>query len=164
MTYFDYAVLAILAGSAVIATVRGLVAEVLSLGAWLVAFWCAKEFAPTISAFIPSEVPTEGLRLVAAFVLLFFLVWLMSALLRVTLTGLLDATGLGGVNRLFGTLFGIARGGVLVVMLVMIAGLTDIPQSPMWRNAVLSPPLERVATMLKPWLPKMLADNIRYSG
>ncbi|GGY24989.1 CvpA family protein [Paludibacterium paludis] len=164
MTVFDYAVLAILAGSAVIALMRGFVAEVLSLGAWLVAFWCAKEFSPAVSAFMPSEVPTEGLRLVAAFVLLFFLVWLATALLRVTLTGLLDAAGLGGVNRLFGALFGLARGAVLVVILVLVAGLTDIPREPMWRNAVLSPPLERMAILLKPWLPAMLADNIRYSG
>jgi len=164
MTFFDYAVIAILIGSAVVAMVRGLVAEVLSLGAWLAAFWCAKQYAPAVSAFIPSEVPTQGLRLVASFVLLFFLVWLVTALLRVTLTGLLDATGLGGINRLFGAFFGVLRGGVLVIILVLVAGLTDIPREPMWRNAVLSPPLERVATMLKPWLPQMLADNIRYSG
>lgn len=164
MTVFDYIVLAVMIGSVVVGMVRGLVAEVLSLGSWLIAFWCAKEFSPAISTFLPADIPSEGLRLVAAFVLLFFLVWLLSALLRVTLTRLLDSAGLGGVNRFFGTVFGLARGMVLVTILVLIGGLSDLPSQPAWRNALLAYPLESVALSLRSWLPPMLADSIRFSA
>ncbi|WP_235088597.1 CvpA family protein [Chromobacterium sp. Beijing] len=102
MTIFDYIAIAIIAGSILVAMMRGLVAEVLSLGSWLIAFWCAKQFSPVVSAFLPGELSSEGLRLVAGFVAVFFLAWLATALLRVTLTGMLDSVGLGGVNRLFG--------------------------------------------------------------
>ena len=122
MTLFDYIAIAIIAGSILVAMMRGLVAEVLSLGSWLIAFWCAKQFSPVVSAFLPGELSSEGLRLVAGFVAVFFLAWLATALLRVTLTGMLDSVGLGGVNRLFGAVFGLARGLVLVTALVLVGG------------------------------------------
>ncbi|KMN30866.1 MULTISPECIES: CvpA family protein [Chromobacterium] len=164
MTLFDYIAIAIIAGSILVAMMRGLVAEVLSLGSWLIAFWCAKQFSPVVSAFLPGELSSEGLRLVAGFVAVFFLAWLATALLRVTLTGMLDSVGLGGVNRLFGAVFGLARGLVLVTALVLVGGLSDLPRQPMWRNAVLSAPFESVALSLRPWLPAMLADNLHYTG
>ncbi|KMN77973.1 membrane protein required for colicin V production [Chromobacterium alkanivorans] len=164
MTIFDYIAIAIIAGSILVAMMRGLVAEVLSLGSWLIAFWCAKQFSPVVSAFLPGELSSEGLRLVAGFVAVFFLAWLATALLRVTLTGMLDSVGLGGVNRLFGAVFGLARGLVLVTALVLVGGLSDLPRQPMWRNAVLSAPFESVALSLRPWLPAMLADNLHYTG
>ncbi|OQS34031.1 CvpA family protein [Chromobacterium haemolyticum] len=164
MTIFDYIAIAIIAGSILVAMMRGLVAEVLSLGSWLIAFWCAKQFSPVVSAFLPGELSSEGLRLVAGFVAVFFLAWLATALLRVTLTGMLDSVGLGGVNRLFGAVFGLARGLVLVTALVLVSGLSDLPRQPMWRNAVLSAPFESVALSLRPWLPAMLADNLHYTG
>ena len=163
MTLFDYIAIAIIAGSILVAMMRGLVAEVLSLGSWLIAFWCAKQFSPVVSAFLPGELSSEGLRLVAGFVAVFFLAWLATALLRVTLTGMLDSVGLGGVNRLFGAVFGLARGLVLVTALVLVGG-GDLPRQPMWRNAVLSAPFESVALSLRPWLPAMLADNLHYTG
>ncbi|AXT46720.1 MULTISPECIES: CvpA family protein [Chromobacterium] len=164
MTIFDYIAIAIIAGSILVAMMRGLVAEVLSLGSWLIAFWCAKQFSPVVSAFLPGELSSEGLRLVAGFVAVFFLAWLATALLRVTLTGMLDSVGLGGINRLFGAVFGLARGLVLVTALVLVGGLSDLPRQPMWRNAVLSAPFESVALSLRPWLPAMLADNLHYTG
>jgi membrane protein required for colicin V production len=163
MTVFDYLCLALVAGSIVIALVRGLVAEVLSLTSWVIAFWCAKEFAPAISSFLPGELSGESFRLVAAFVLLFFLTWLATALLRVVVTGLMDTAGLGGINRILGAVFGLARGLVLVTALVLVGGFSDLPKQPMWQNALLSRPFEQVALSLKPWLPAMLANNLHYS-
>lgn len=163
MTIFDYVAIAIIAGSVVIALVRGLVAEVLSLTSWLIAFWCAKELAPFVAGFIPMGLPYESLRLVAAFVVVFFLGWLLTALLRITLTGVIDSVGLGAVNRLFGAAFGVVRGVFLVTVLVLVAGLSHMPQQPMWRNAVLAVPFESLALSLRPWLPAILADNLHYT-
>ncbi|AVG17472.1 MULTISPECIES: CvpA family protein [Chromobacteriaceae] len=164
MTVFDYIAIAIIAGSVLMALMRGLIAEVLSLGSWLIAFWCAKQFSPLAMAFLPASLQSEGLRMVAGFVLVFFLVWLATALLRVTLTGLVDSIGLGAVNRLLGGMFGLARGLVLVTALVLLGGLSNLPQKPMWRNAVLAAPFESLALSLRPWLPPTMADNLHYDS
>jgi membrane protein required for colicin V production len=162
MTIFDYVVMAIVLGSVVIGLVRGLVVEVLSLGSWMIAFWCAKQFSPVISDFVPQALSGQGLRLVAAFVLVFFVTWLATCLLRVVLTGLLDSAGLGGVNRFFGAAFGLARGVMVVLVLTLIGGLSDLPQRPAWRDALFAHPLEAGALHLRPWLPPALSDNLRY--
>ncbi|AAQ60187.1 CvpA family protein [Chromobacterium violaceum] len=164
MTVFDYIAIAIIAGSVLMALMRGLIAEVLSLGSWLIAFWCAKQFSPLVTDFLPSSLQSEGLRMVAGFVLVFFLVWLATALLRVTLTGLVDSIGLGAINRLLGGVFGLARGMVLVTALVLLGGLSSLPQKPMWRNAVLAAPFESLALSLRPWLPPTMADNLHYDS
>jgi membrane protein required for colicin V production len=164
MTLLDYIACAILLGSIVVGLVRGLVVEVLSLGAWLIAFWCAKQFAPAMTDFMPSELAGHGLRMVAAFIAVFFVAWLISCLLRTVLTGLLDSAGLGGINRLLGAGFGLARGSLVLVVLTLIAGLTDLPREPLWRNALLAPPLEAGALALRPWLPPILAGSLNYPG
>ncbi|MBV8046104.1 MAG: CvpA family protein [Paludibacterium sp.] len=162
MTTLDFIALAILLGSVVVGLVRGLVVEVLSLGAWLIAFWCAKQFAPSMTGFVPSALAGHGLRMVAAFIAVFFVAWLASCLLRAVLTGLLDSAGLGGVNRILGAGFGLARGALVLVVLTLIAGLTDLPREPVWRNALLAPPLEAGALALRPWLPPILAGSLNY--
>jgi membrane protein required for colicin V production len=162
MTSVDFVVLAILFGSLVIGMMRGLVTEVLSLCSWLIAFWCAKQFSPAVSGFVPQSFSGHGLRILAAFVLVFFLAWLATGLMRVVLTGLLERAGLGGVNRLFGAGFGLARGVVLVTILALICGLTSLPGEPAWRDALLAHPFEAGALALRHWLPPALADNIRY--
>ncbi|VEB43199.1 Pur regulon 18 kDa protein [Chromobacterium violaceum] len=163
MTVFDYIAIAIIAGSVLMALMRGLIAEVLSLGSWLIAFWCAKQFSPLVTDFLPSSLQSEGLRMVAGFVLVFFLVWLATALLRVTLTGLVDSIGLGAINRLLGGCsawrgHGASNGAGAV------GGLSSLPQKPMWRNAVLAAPFESLALSLRPWLPPTMADNLHYDS
>lgn len=162
MTWIDYIGFAIVLGSIVIGLMRGLVVEVLSLGAWLIAFWCAKQFSPVVSDWVPLAASGQGVRLVAAFALVFFCVWLGTCLLRVTLTGLLDSTGLGGINRFLGAGFGLARGVLILTIMTLIGGLTDLPRQPAWHDALLAPPFEAGAMALRPWLPPILAGNLSY--
>ena len=162
MTIFDYIIIAIIGASILLAMMRGLVAELFSLGAWLIAFWCAKQYSPTVSGLLPTELSSDSLRLVGAFIFLFFFVWLATALLRVMLTSMLSSVGLGVVNRLFGAVFGLLRGLLLVTALVVGGGLSELPLHPMWRNAYFSGPFESVALSIKPWLPVVLANNLHY--
>jgi membrane protein required for colicin V production len=71
-------------------------------------------------------------------------------------------TGLGGIDRILGLAFGFLRGGVVVMVLVLAAGLTKFPQLPMWQNAMLSPFCVAMAKDLMPWLPPSLAEKIQY--
>lgn len=162
MTTLDLIALTIIGISIIISMLRGLAAEILSLISWVAAFWCAKEMSTFVASFLPFDLQMTSVRLVIAFVLTFFCVWLTTALLRMLLTGLLDASGLGGVNRMLGSLFGLARGTLIVTVLTLIAGFTDLPLTPMWKDSLLKTPFERIVLSLKPWLPEMLAENLHY--
>ena len=48
------------------------------------------------------------------------------------------------------------------MILVLLAGLTSLPRQPVWRNAVLSAPLEAFAGYVKTWLPAELSQRIKY--
>jgi membrane protein required for colicin V production len=75
---------------------------------------------------------------------------------------LVKAAGLGLEDRVLGVVFGAARGMLMVTVLVLVAGLTSLPEHQAWRGALLGPPLEAVATQVKQWLPGDLSQRIRY--
>jgi membrane protein required for colicin V production len=75
---------------------------------------------------------------------------------------MLKSIGLGRMDRTLGGLFGIVRGGLVVLALVWLAGVTDIPEKQFWRKAMMSKTLEDVALLTKAWLPDNIARRIHY--
>jgi membrane protein required for colicin V production len=67
--------------------------------------------------------------------------------------------GLGFADRFLGSLFGLARGFLLIMVIVLAGGLTALPQEPFWRKAVLSAPLETAVMMAIPLLPQDLSRH-----
>ena len=72
------------------------------------------------------------------------------------------AIGLGFVDRLLGAVFGVARGVLIVVIGVLVAGLTTLPQQEWWQNAMFAPPLVAAALSLRPWLPQAWAEQLDF--
>jgi membrane protein required for colicin V production len=162
MTVFDYAVLVIVGLSILVSVMRGLVREVLALLAWVAAFGVATFFGARAATFMPAAIPSEELRLLAGFVTVFFGVLLAMSLVAIAISRLVKSAGLGVEDRMFGMLFGLARGSLIVLLLVLLAGLTTLPRDPMWRNAMLSSPLEAFAMYVKVWLPGDWSRRIKY--
>ncbi len=162
MTVFDYAALLIVGFSVLLSVMRGAVREVLALLSWVVAFWVANIYTVQLAPLLPNGIPDESLRLLAAFVILFLVALLLMSLLTIALSELVKTIGLGLLDRGLGALFGLARGGLIVMVLVLLAGLTSVPRQRYWRNAMFSAPLEALAMNLKPWLPEGLSRRINY--
>ena len=162
LTIFDYSVLAILVLSILLSMVRGVVREVLSLAGWVVAFMVANSFAAGFAPLLPSSVSGESLRLLLAFAALFLSSLLAMGLITMLISALVKTVGLGFADRFMGSLFGFARGLLVVLLMVLAAGLTALPQEPFWKKAVLSKPLEMAAMMVIPWLPRDLSKRISY--
>lgn len=162
MTVFDYTVLLIVGVSILISVMRGLVREVLALMGWVAAIWVAVNYSVPLAPFLPDAVPNEALRLLAAFVALFLATLLLATLFSITLSELVKKLGMGAVDRGLGALFGLTRGLLIVMVLVLLAGLTPLPHQGFWRNAMLSAPLEAFVVVVKPWLPEQLAKRINY--
>jgi membrane protein required for colicin V production len=76
---------------------------------------------------------------------------------------LVKSAGLAVEDRLLGSVFGLARGVVVILVLVLGAGLTVLPRQPVWKDAMLAAPLEKLALLVKQWLPQEWAKNISYS-
>lgn len=161
-TWFDYLVLAVIALSSLLGLWRGLVSEALALLAWVAAFLAAKLFGNTAAGIIGGLMHDPALRQIAGFAAVFLATLLLFAVARLLLSTLLRAIGLGMLDRMLGMIFGIGRGVLLVLVLVMVGGMTDLPREQAWRDAALAPPLETAVVALKPWLPQALAQRIHY--
>lgn len=163
MTIFDYLVLLVLACSVIIGTLRGFVREVLSLASWIVALVVANAYGEALATMLPDMIPGESTRLIVAFIALFIGTRLLMALVSRTLSELVKATGLTLVDRSLGSLFGAARGAVVVVAVVLLCGTTAIPQQAFWREAVFSAWAEQAAMTLMPYLPGKFAEHVSFA-
>lgn len=162
MTLFDIAVIAILAASVGLAVWRGMVREVFSLVCWLGAFWISKEFAGIVAGWLPASISNSGLRLVIGFLSLMLLSLLVFSLITLLMVHLVKVAGLKTSDRTLGAFFGLVRGVVIVVILVLVGGMTQAPREPFWRDALLSQPLEAMALWVKPWFPAEVGRRVSF--
>ncbi|HEY8084733.1 MAG TPA: CvpA family protein [Methylophilaceae bacterium] len=162
MTVFDYAVLGILGASILLSLMRGFVREALGLASWVVALFLARSYAVTVAHMLPNAIPNESLRMLAGFVIVFLATLLVTSLLTIFVSELVKKMGLSVMDRGLGALFGIARGVLIVGVLVMLGGLTSLPQRPEWRDAMLSAPLEEMVIKVSPWLPQDFTKHLKF--
>lgn len=160
MTWFDFAVMAILLVSLTLGVWRGLVYEVLSLAGWPIAFVLSRLYAGEIAPLMP--LMQETMRLALAYAVVFIAALIVWGMLAWLFSRLMKAVGLGWLDRMMGALFGALRGVLVILALVWLAGLTSIPEQPFWRGAQTSRAVENVALLTKAWLPDSIAQRIHY--
>lgn len=126
-TVVDAVVAAVVVLSAVLAYSRGLVREVMAILGWVVAGVLAFVLAPAVEPLV-GEIPVLGetlsgsceLRVIAAFALVFALGLLLMSVFTPVLSGAVGRSALGGLDRAFGFLFGVARGVLLVAVALVV--------------------------------------------
>ena len=111
---------------------------------------------------LPDMIPGETTRLMVAFVLLFLGVRILMGLLSLALGALIEASGMSLADRGLGGLFGLARGIVIVLFVVILCGMTAIPRQPFWQEAMLSPLDEAGARTVTPFLPAAMAQHVKF--
>lgn len=162
MHWADMTILAVILVSVVVSVLRGFVKEVLSLLAWVAAFWVAARFSSAAAAWLEPYVAVPAARLVIAFVAVLLATLLAVGVVNFLIGKLLESTGLSGTDRLLGALFGLARGVGVVGIAVLLAGLTPLPTQPWWQEAQAIPPFESAALYVLRWLPPELASHFAF--
>jgi len=141
---------------------RGAVREVLAIASWVAALYVARTYASQLVPLLPPDIPTEPLKVLAAFVILMLGVLLIASLLSIALASIIRKIGLNWLNRSLGGLFGLARGLLIVCVFVFLAGLTSLPKEELWTNAMFSAPLEVLVKSMLPWLPQSVTKHVKY--
>lgn len=162
MNALDMAILGILLISAGISFIRGFAKEVFSLAAWIIAIWVAVTYTGVGSQFLESYISHPTARVATAFITLFLVTLILGTLTNSLLSGLIKKTGLSGTDRMVGLIFGAARGGVIVAVLVLLAGITEFPEQVWWHESKFLGHFEQMAFWLKGYLPPDVASNIVY--
>lgn len=152
MTAADYAILIILFVSAVLGLLRGFLREVASLLIWILGFWLAVRYAPLIGQTMKFVKSPED-RLIVGYGVVLVATLIVSTIVGMLLKKLVESSGAGVGDRSLGTLFGAARGVVLVTTLILVGQMALAPLPPWWRESKLIPyaePLVRAARRLSP--------------
>jgi len=135
MTWVDAVVLAVLGLSALLAFSRGLVREVLSLGAWVgaicAAIWALPRVRPQVHQWIGESPWVDPV----AFALVFIVSLIVLSIVARLLSNLVRGSVIGGLDRTLGLLFGLVRGVALVILAYIIAGM--VVQVDRWPEPVL---------------------------
>lgn len=157
MNWADWVILAVVGLSTALSLWRGFVKEALSLAAWVAAFFVSILFSTRLSALLVGFIANDALRSAAAYVILFAATLMLGAVLNKLVGQLIKATGLSGMDRALGTVFGFARGLVLVVVAVYVAR-TLVPGIEAVEQSVLLPQVMLIVQWAEANFSTLLAD------
>ena len=157
MTVVDVVVIFVICLSALFSLLRGFVKEAISLATWIIAIWLAATFAPKLAAMLPLSIESEAVRQAIGFGVLFILSLMLGALINVLVSKVVKKTGLSGADRVFGVAFGVFRGGLIIVVFVVIGGMTPLPEAEWWQSSVLLEWFESVAIAIQGYIPEDLS-------
>ena len=163
IAWIDVVIISLVVLSAILSLFRGFVKEALALITWLVALWVAMAFYEELAAWLSQWIAVPSAQKVTAFGVLFVCVLLLGAIVNYLAGKLVDKTGLTGTDKMLGVVFGVARGAVIVAILVLLAGLTPVPQDPWWQDSQFLGYFEDIAMWMRDFLPSEIANNITYA-
>ena len=95
-------------------------------------------YSETLSEFMVNVIDSSSARYVAAFALIFVVVMMAGTLFNHLLSKLLTITGLKAVDRLLGGVFGVARG-VIIVLVILFISSVFVSETEQWQQSTLIP-------------------------
>ena len=122
----DYGIIIIMMVSMLMGLMRGLIREVMSLITWSAAIMVAISYCKPVSWLLHSIIPQVSVRLVISFILVVFVVLIISGLINRAIERVIKATRFTLADRVTGVVFGFIRGVVIIsitMVMVKTAGL-----------------------------------------
>lgn len=161
-TAFDFLVLATVLVCTAVSAMRGLVAELISFGGWIVALIMARMLAVPVSDVVFSQMQPRPLAVVCAFVMVYVVARIATLFVQYLLDFVVKTAHLSTLNRLLGGLLGLLKGVLVVSFVVLACMFSSLPQEPAWQEAYTSPFFEETARMGAAYLPDFLADQLLF--
>ena len=150
----------ILSSSFLLSILRGLVYELSSIIVWGFSIFCAYNFGFYFSAIFPEYLSPE-LRTIFGSLLVLFIAILLSKMIVLSLKEIIEKSGGGSLDKIFGAFFGILRGGLIVVALSLLGTMTALTEEEAWVNAKTRAYLEFSVIQTIPYLPESVVDKIK---
>lgn len=142
---------------------RGLVQEVISLGAILLAIFLASNYQhlliPHLEMYIKSEITVGALAYVVIFFGTILVCWLIAKLIR----SVLSLSLLGWVDRAAGTIFG-AIEGVLIALILLMFLQSFAPESNWLAESYIAPRSQHMVELVAEYAPKSMRDALKSKG
>lgn len=165
MTGIDILIIAVLVVSGIISYVRGFFREAISLATWVAAILVTLAYTSRFATLLPQEtIQSPAARATISAIVLFLICMVVGWLARWLCLRIMAGMPLRIVDRIIGVFFGVARGVVIVALLVLAAHLAPSLQQETWWNAShLLPRFDELARAIHRQLPQDVAQHFFFS-
>ena len=161
MSLIDILVILVLFASLIFGFFRGFVKELMSLVAWMSAFFVAYYFSSSVAIVLPFDAEFS-IKYVTGFVLIFIFVLIISSILIKFISAFVHKIGLGASNIILGGLFGILRGVIIVYFLIFVIEKTSFGEDLTWQQSNSIVLIKLVVEKTFPYLPQDWLNNVKY--
>ena len=125
MQTYDMLMILVLVAATLFGFWKGMAWQIASLASLVVSYFVAKEFADQLAPMISNHAPwNKFVAMFAIYIATSFVIWTLFRLV----SGLIDRVKLDGFDRQMGALIGLAKGGLLCIVITFFA-VTILPQN-----------------------------------
>ncbi len=149
----DIVILAVMGISLVFGLFRGLLRELLSLVSWVFAFWIAYRYSANVAEIIDRALQNPTLSQAVSAVLVFVIVLVALMVLTSLIAKVFKATGLAGIDRILGGLFGLGRGVVILLVALILASHTSAVEQDWYNASTMIPMFDRALEWMAAYVP-----------
>ena len=149
----DIVILAVMAISLVFGLFRGLLRELLSLVSWVLAFWIAYRYSANVAEIIDRALQNPTLSQAVSAVLVFVIALVALMVLTSLIAKVFKATGLAGIDRILGGLFGLGRGVVILLAALILASHTGAVEQDWYNASTIIPMFDRALDWMAAYAP-----------
>lgn len=151
----DILLLAVIAISTLLGVMRGFVSIVISTLSWLLGGWAALLFGPGAAAWWSAPAAPGSGHYVAGYLTVFLLVMVSVWAIGLVVRQAVRSTSLNGADRLLGGGLGVARGGLIACVLLLLASYTPLTREPAWHASHLRAALDPAVGWMQARMPRM---------
>lgn len=155
--WVDYTIIGLISLSAIISFFRGFLREAVSLGFWIVGLLVALKYAyPVHERFIQS-IASPMLSYLVAFVGIFLIVFIIGVVTNMIIHAMIKAAGLSYADRMIGIVFGVARGAMVVIVMLLFINNRSLADMSAIQQSKIAP--EFMPTVV--WAQKYLPEHMQ---
>lgn len=160
LTAFDMAVLFVIGVSGLLALVRGLVRESLSIGVWMLSALIAYVAFPELRALVGDYVPNVWIGDAITLIVVFLAPLVCLKIVAMVIADSVPSGVFGSLDRVLGAGFGLARGALIVSLAYLGLNFVSAPEhQPVWiKEAKVLPYVRDGAELLADWVPEDMLD------
>jgi membrane protein required for colicin V production len=149
----DWIILGVIIVSTLLSIRRGFLKEALSLGTLIIAVIVARTFGSQVSTLLVDMIEIASVRAGVAYALLFFGTLVVGGLINRLLAEVVKISGFGSTDHFLGMFFGLARGGLIVLVAIAVCYyLIPVQQNSWWQDSALIPHFVSAVEWLGPIL------------
>ncbi len=160
MPWIDIAIIVFFAISILIGIYRGFVKETLSVTSWALAAFVAFQYGERASVYIKPYINQEPLDLAIAYVAVFLISLIVFSVISHIISQIFESSGMTGVDRSIGSIFGAVRAAVIVVILILVGRFMAMDNQQWWMDSGFLPYFEPLVEWFKSFLPVDIVAKI----